>query len=285
MNKFILIDKEEDYTSRDVVNILCRQLKTKKVGHTGTLDPLATGVLVICVGRYTKLVDLITSYEKVYETKVVLGLKTDTLDITGKIIDKQDFTLDENKLKEVLESYVTTYMQQVPIYSAVKVNGRKLYEYARANEEVVLPKKEVTISSIELLDVAMYNENVSFTIRTKVSKGTYIRALIDDIGASLNTVATMVSLRRIKQGGFDIRDCVKLNDDGIYNSLTVRDILDVREVVVEGLEQKDILNGKIIPNIYNEELILFVDKEKEELALYKVYDKDNNMMKPYVMLK
>lgn len=285
MNKFILINKEKDYTSRDVVNILCRQLKTKKVGHTGTLDPLATGLLVICVGKYTKLVDLITSYDKVYEAKVVLGLKTNTLDITGDIISSEDYVLDEDLLKKVLKEMRTTYMQEVPIYSAVKVNGKKLYEYARNNIEVTLPKREVNISVLDLIEVSKYNDKAAFTIRTKVSKGTYIRALIDDIGKKLNTTATMVELNRVDVGNFNIEDSQQLNDDGIYNSLSLLDVIkNIKVVKVDEVLKKAILNGKILEDIYFEDLVLFTDELDNELAIYKKYDKEVGKIKPYVML-
>lgn len=285
MNKIILIDKEKDYTSRDVVNILCKQLKTKKVGHTGTLDPLATGVLPICVGKYTKLVNLITSYDKVYETKVVLGMKTDTLDISGNVIEDKEYALNEKLLKEVLLKMKTTYMQEVPIYSAVKVNGKKLYEYARNNIEVILPKREVVISQLDLLEITTYNNKPAFIIKTKVSKGTYIRALIDDIAKMLNTCATMVELRRLEVGKFKIENCEKLTEDANYKSLSILDVIDdIKVVKVNDDKKVEILNGKILDDEYFEKLVLFVDSSNNELAIYKPYEKEENKIKPYVML-
>ena len=129
MNEIILVNKPKGLTSRDVVNKISKLLNTKKVGHNGTLDPLATGVLVICTNRYTKLNNLLTSTEKEYMAEVKLGIKTDTLDITGNIINRKEEILDINKLKETLKNYKRTYMQEVPKYSAVKVNGKKLYKY------------------------------------------------------------------------------------------------------------------------------------------------------------
>ena len=140
MNGIILINKEKDYTSRDVVNIISKELHTKKVGHTGTLDPLATGVLAVCVGEATKIAELLTSTYKEYIAEVTLGIKTDTLDITGNILEKRDINLNKIELEKVLKNMTKTYMQEVPIYSAVKVNGRKLYSYARNNEEVIKNK-------------------------------------------------------------------------------------------------------------------------------------------------
>ena len=145
MNEIILVNKPKGITSRDVVNKISKILNTKKVGHNGTLDPLATGVLVITTNKYTKLNNLLSSREKEYIAEVKIGIETDTLDITGNIIEKKEEHLDINKLKTTLKKYKKTYMQEVPKYSAVKVNGKKLYEYAREGIEVTLPKKEVTI--------------------------------------------------------------------------------------------------------------------------------------------
>ena len=148
----LIIDKPKDYTSRDVVNIVSKKLNTKKVGHTGTLDPLATGVLVICVGKATKLVDYLTSTYKEYEAELILGIKTDTADITGNILKEEDSIKKKEEILETLNNMIGKYNQTVPIYSAVKINGKKLYEYAREGKEIELPKREVEIKTLELLD-------------------------------------------------------------------------------------------------------------------------------------
>lgn len=204
----IIIDKPTGVTSRFVVDKVSKQLGTKKVGHTGTLDPLATGVLILCVNRATKLVDFLTALNKTYQVEMKLGIATDTLDITGQVLKEEVVSIDENVIKETIMSFQKTYIQQVPLYSAVKVNGRKCYEYARNNEPVILPKKEVTIHSIS--DIKINKDIVSFTC--SVSKGTYIRSLINDIATELNTVATMTNLRRTKQGNFDIKDACTIED-------------------------------------------------------------------------
>ena len=147
----VLINKEKDMTSFDVVNDISKLFGIKRVGHTGTLDPLATGVLIVAIGQATKVVELLTATYKEYIAEVKLGIKTDTLDITGQIIDTKEVPKDIN-IEDTLNSFKKTYHQEVPIYSAVKVNGKKLYEYARNNEVVELPKKEVTIKEIELLE-------------------------------------------------------------------------------------------------------------------------------------
>ena len=153
MNGILLIDKEKNYTSRDVVNIVAKEFNTKKVGHTGTLDPLATGVLVLTIGEATKISELLVSTYKEYEAEITLGIKTDTYDITGNVLEEKEVKLDKNILLNTLNKFQTRYMQEVPVYSAVKVNGKKLYEYAREGIEVALPKREVEIGEIELLSL------------------------------------------------------------------------------------------------------------------------------------
>ena len=153
MNGILLVNKPIDYTSRDVVNKLTKILKTKKIGHTGTLDPIATGVLVVCVGNTTKLCEILTSEYKEYIATIKLGIKTDTLDTTGTIIEEKDYNVTEEQIKEVLNSFLGDSIQTTPIYSAVKVNGKKLYEYARIGIELELPKKEIEVYDIELIEL------------------------------------------------------------------------------------------------------------------------------------
>ena len=148
----INVCKEKNMTSRDVVNIISKHLHTKKVGHTGTLDPLATGVLIVCTNHDTKLVDILTSKSKEYIATMRLGIQTDTGDITGKTIKKVSYKVTKDQIIKVLSSFLGSSTQTVPIYSAVKINGKKLYEYARNGEEVTLPTREINISNIELLD-------------------------------------------------------------------------------------------------------------------------------------
>ena len=199
-NGIVVINKEKDCTSRDVVNQVCKIFNTKKVGHTGTLDPIATGVLVIGINDGTKVIELLTAVEKEYIAEVVVGIKTDTLDVTGNIIKKEKQTVEKEKIKEVLNSFLGKYNQEVPIYSAVRIDGKRLYEYARNNEKINLPQREVEIKNIELLDIN--NEGTAFSFKVTVSKGTYIRSLIRDIGNRLGVFCTMKNLTRTKQGIF-----------------------------------------------------------------------------------
>ena len=274
----IVINKPKDLTSRDVVNIISKNLNIKKVGHNGTLDPLATGVLVICFGKYTKLNDLLTSHEKEYIAEVTLGLETDTLDITGKILNKNTPHITKEELIKALKNFEKTYNQEVPKYSAVKVSGKKLYEYAREGKEVILPKKEVTIYQNELLS---FTEN-KFTFKTKVSKGTYIRSLIRDILASLNETGTMSNLKRTKQGIFKLEDSYTLDDikQGNFKILKVKDVLNIPKIIAEGNLKKQIINGAKIKGTYPNE-VLFLDKEGNELA---IYEKNDEHLKLKIML-
>lgn len=281
MDKIIVVNKPIGITSRDVVNIISKKFNTKKVGHTGTLDPIAEGVLVICIGKATKLVDIITSEEKEYIAEVKLGILTDTLDIEGKIIKEQKCKLNKNELINVLNSFIGTYEQEVPIYSAVKVNGKKLYEYARNNISVKLPIRNVEIKKIELLD---YNEE-SYKFKVLVSKGTYIRSLIRDINKKLDIIGSMSSLIRIKQGIFSINESYTIDDikNDKYKLLDIKDVLKNDNCVIIDKQLYEIIsNGGIINNIYNKDYITFIYNDNV-IAIYKKYDKDESKMKPYKM--
>lgn len=277
-NGILVINKDKGYTSRDVVNVISKLFGTKKVGHNGTLDPLATGVLVVCLNRYTKLNELLASNEKEYIAEVTLGIKTDTLDIEGTVLEEKETHINKEDLAKTLKKYETTYEQEVPIYSAVKVNGKKLYEYARSGEEVILPRKEVTIKKIELLD---FQDN-KFTFKCLVSKGTYIRSLIRDILDDLGVIGTMSNLTRTKQGVFDIENSYSLDDvrKGNYKLLLAKDVLDIDKVVVSADLKNKILNGNKVKGNYRDR-VLFLDDDGQELAIYK---KDNDDYKVEVML-
>mgnify|MGYP005771751447 CR=1 FL=1 len=280
-NGLLIVDKEKGMTSRDVVNEISKVLKTKKVGHTGTLDPLATGVLIVTIGKATKLGEIITSLEKSYQAEVVLGLKTDTLDITGNILKNVDTNYSKEEINQVLQSFIGTYNQEVPIYSAVKINGRKLYEYARNNEKVDLPKRLVTIKKINLDEIRQENNQTVFKFTCLVSKGTYIRSLISDIAAKLKTVGTMKNLRRIKQGKYTIYDTCKLEDikNNNFNIISINEALsDYYTVKVDSTLKFKIKNGQVIDDIYGHDFVLFIDDEA--IGLYK---KEGNLLKPYKM--
>lgn len=278
-NALLIINKPKDYTSRDIVNIISKKFQTKKVGHNGTLDPLATGVLVICLNRYTKLNEILSSKYKEYIACVKLGIATDTLDITGNVLEKRNIKLNKKDLINTLNKYITTYNQEVPIYSAVKVNGKKLYEYARKNEQVNLPKKEVQIKKIDLLNF----NNDEFTFKCLVSKGCYIRSLIRDILNDLNVIGTMSNLQRTKQGVFSIKQANNLEEilKDNYKLYKIKDILDIPKVTIKDDLLKKVYNGASIKGNYPE-TVLFVDENDEEIAIYK---KEKDLFKMQILLK
>lgn len=283
MNKIILVNKEKGYTSRDVVNIIGKKFNTRKVGHFGTLDPLATGLLVIGTDAYTKLGNYLESDTKEYVAEVLVGVSTDTYDVTGNVLErKDDFCLDKDSLIFAVNSFKKSYLQEVPIYSAVKVNGRKLYEYARSGEKVELPKKEVTIKEIELLDIYERDGNKYFSFSCFVSKGTYIRSLINDISKEINIPLCMSNLCRTKQDKFSLCDASSLLDieNDNYKTFDIRDVLEVYEMEIPSSLEKLIMNGSVIDRI-GEGLVLFV-KDGDDIVLYGPY---KDKMKPYLFFK
>ena len=280
MNGIIIVDKPKDYTSRDVVNIISHKLGTKKVGHTGTLDPIATGVLVVCVGKALKLTELLTNEVKEYIARVRLGIETDTLDITGNVIhDSKVPSLSDEEIIDVLNKFKGSIVQEVPKYSAIKVRGKKLYEYARENIEVELPKREVKIFEIELLERV---NNCEFIFRCVVSKGTYIRSLIRDIGYALNNYATMTDLRRTKQGKFVIDDSFTINyiESDNYKLLNPSDVVDLPKRHIRGDLLFRVRNGQKLDKFFDEDMIMLLDDNDELVAIYR-QDRDNDKVRAY----
>lgn len=283
MDNIIVINKDKDYTSRDVVNVIGKIFNTKKVGHTGTLDPLATGVLIVCMNKALKVVDLITASDKEYIAKVVLGIDTDTLDITGNIINECKTGVNVDMVKSILNSFVGKSIQEVPKYSAVKVKGKKLYEYARNGIDVELPKREIQIFDIELIsDIDIVDGHQEFSFKVKVSKGTYIRSLIRDIGIKLGCFACMKELTRTKQGKFSIDESYTLNDikNGNYKLLNIKDVIDIEKVVVSDNMLFKIKNGMILDKFFISDKALILDNNGNEIGIYKTYDKDSKKVKP-----
>ena len=287
MNGIIVINKPKDYTSRDIVNIVSKKLNTKKVGHTGTLDPLATGVLVLPIGRALKVSELLTSNTKEYIAEVILGYETDMLDITGTEIKRNIPHVTKEELLKVLKSYIGKYNQEVPLYSAVKVGGRKLYEYARSGIPVTPPSKEVEVYSLELIsDLKHIKGAVEFTIRCEVSKGTYIRSLIRDIAYSLNTYGTMKSLIRTRQGIFTLKDAYTLKDieENNYKLLSIKECLsNIKTTVIEEPLLTKVKNGMVLDKFFKENMSLLLDKDGKEIAIYIAGE--NNKVKPYKMIE
>lgn len=272
MNGVLFIDKPAGFTSRDVVNKIMKIYQTKKVGHTGTLDPMATGVLIVCLGSYTKLVDELTSQEKTYKASMKIGMQTDTGDITGNIIKERKDIKTLEQIEKAFLNFPTEYLQTVPLYSAVKVNGKKLYEYAREGIAIELPKRLVQVSKLDLLSV----DNDIVTFSTVVSKGTYIRSLIEDIAKTFDTVATMTALRRTSQGKYQLEDCLLLDDITSSTPLKqIEDLFDYDKYLLNEGEYQKVLNGnRLILN--SEECRLFLVYHDKVIA---IYEKENERYK------
>lgn len=265
MDCVINVFKEKGYTSQDVVSICKGILKTKKIGHAGTLDPDATGVLLLGVGKGTKITEYLMEYGKTYIFEMVFGTSTDTLDLSGNVTGFSDKTYDKEKLKQILDDLNGKTIEQVPpMYSAVKVNGKKLYEYARENKEIKRKSRKITIYNIKPLHLL---EN-SCIIKIRCSKGTYIRVLIEDIAKKLDRLAYMKSLIRVNSGGFDIKDSIKIEslrkcniDDvsfSVYESLT-----EMKSIKLDDNLYKKITNGvKVNINNKNIDNIKVVCKNK-----------------------
>lgn len=261
MDGIIVINKEKEYTSHDVVAKLKKKLNISKVGHTGTLDPNATGVLPILIGKGTKFSKYLINHDKIYEVELELGKKTDTADIEGKVIEEKN--VDEKYIKEnllqVLESFVGKQEQIPPMYSAIKKNGKKLYEYARAGEKVEIEPRKIEIYK---MDLNKYDKNIiSFVV--SCSKGTYIRSLCEDIAGKLNTVGYMKNLKRLQVGKFNIKDAVYIDD------------IDLKNVNEHLITLEEILRETPCINLSEKKLKLFINGVQLTAnnidGLYKIY--------------
>ncbi|MBO5409375.1 MAG: tRNA pseudouridine(55) synthase TruB [Clostridia bacterium] len=210
MNGYLLINKPKGPTSHDVIFRVRRIAKTKKVGHTGTLDPMATGLMVVCIGDATKAADYITNGNKAYLATMKLGFVSDTLDSTGDVTPLPKQKIPEDTIREVFSSFVGEYEQTPPMYSAKKIGGKKLYELARKGQ--IVARKSVTVSILQLDIHSIENDIITFYV--ECSKGTYIRSLIDDIGKKLGYGAIMTDLKRVKSGQFslDSSQCYTLEE-------------------------------------------------------------------------
>lgn len=208
MTGFVFLNKDENMTSFFAASRLRRIFSTKKVGHTGTLDPMATGVLPVAVGGATRFIDFIPDSDKAYRARLLLGKTTDTLDITGQVLSESEVSVKREDIEKILPQFTGEIFQVPPMYSAIKKDGVRLYDLARQGIEVEREKRQITIYSLSLTDYEGENE---FEIEVSCSKGTYIRTLIDDIGRALGCGAVMTSLCRTKANGVSIDECVTLS--------------------------------------------------------------------------
>ncbi|NLB49036.1 MAG: tRNA pseudouridine(55) synthase TruB [Erysipelotrichia bacterium] len=219
---FLLIDKESDYTSRDVCNIVAKKLQASKVGHGGTLDPFATGLLLVAVDSATKTFNFLDTNFKTYEASLLLGSKTDSGDLTGQIVETAPVPdIDLTNVQKLFTSLIGENLQTVPLISAVRVKGRRLYEYAHAGEEVELPKRIVEIKRLELISY----KKPTLKFKATVSKGTYLRVLGEEIAEKLGTVGHLVALRRTHMLNMDVNKAKKVKQ------FTEEDLIDLGDVL------------------------------------------------------
>ena len=263
MNGIINIEKEEGMSSFQVVYKVRKITGEKKVGHTGTLDPLASGVLPVCIGRATKLVDYIMNGKKTYEAELKLGVSTDTYDREGKVLKESKVNLNEEEVKEVIKSFTGELMQEPPMYSALKHEGKRLYELARAGISVERKKRNITIYGIDILKIEMPMVYIS----VNCSKGTYIRSLCHDIGEKLGCGATMWNLKRTESGVFNIKDSVLLKD---LNSENFKEYLISPEEALKDYD-KIIFNEKYMKLLYNGVSIKDNSVNAHHNRIYRVY--------------
>ena len=212
MDGIILINKENNCTSNNVVNKI-KHILNEKTGHIGTLDPNATGLLPILIGKGTKLSQYLINHDKEYEVELKLGIKTDTADLEGKIIEEKevaDNLLEKEKVLDVLNGFIGKQKQVPPMYSAIKVNGKKLYEYARRNVEVEIKARNIEIYEIKLEEINKEEKTITFMVHC--SKGTYIRSLCEDIAQRLGTIGYMKELNRTKVGIFNIENSISVEE-------------------------------------------------------------------------
>lgn len=290
INGVINIYKMKGFTSHDVVAKLRGIMKQKKIGHTGTLDPDATGVLPVCLGSATKLCDMLTDKEKEYIAKIQLGVTTDTQDMTGKVLSEKPVSVTEETVADALQSFIGIYEQVPPMYSALKVNGKKLYELAREGKEVERKARPVTIHYIEILEM----ELPQLTIKVGCSKGTYIRTLCHDMGEKLGCGAAMAALERTKSGQFSLEMAITLADleeklktagehrEEIIQSLVIpvdRMFSEYREIRLLPQWERLVQNG----NAFEEKNLKkeFWEKDREDASQYRVYIGENTFMGVY----
>lgn len=252
MDGILIVNKPKNCTSNDIVNKVKKILNTK-VGHTGTLDPNATGVLPLLLGKGTKFSKYLINHDKKYVATLQLGIKTSTADIEGDTIEEKPVNKSifyEDLLNHTLNSFVGKQIQTPPIYSAIKVKGKKLYEYARSNMEVEIPKREIEIYSIQLVDFSSENNQIKFEV--ECSKGTYIRSLCEDIAKKLETVGYMKELQRAKAGEFEIGQAVTVDDieKNINNEEWInRNIIKLEDLLADN--DKIIIHESDLEKFYN----------------------------------
>lgn len=271
MNGIIIIDKPLGRTSHDMVYVIRKMTGIKKVGHTGTLDPEATGVLPVCIGNATKVADMLTLSDKCYRAELVLGMTTDTQDADGEILTECEVNCSDEEIRNAINSFVGEISQIPPMYSAIKQNGKKLYELARKGIEVERKSRKVTINSIDILEIN--GERV--TIDVSCSKGTYIRTLCEDIGMKLGVGAYMNTLRRTKTGPFTIEESYKIKQLDELKAVGKLEsvLIPVDRMFME--YPQIILNPKQVNSVTNGVMMTYNGDEGQS---YRVYDESGKFL-------
>ena len=272
MNGIIIINKKQGYTSHDIVHKI-KRISKEKVGHTGTLDPMAQGVLPILIGKATQCSKYLINHDKIYKVKLKLGIKTDTADSEGNIIEKTEISpeiLNEQKILQAINSMKGKQEQIPPIYSAIKVNGKKLYEYARKGQEVEIKPRQIEIYNIILNNIDKENKIIEYTVNC--SKGTYIRSLCEDIAKKLGTIGYMENLIRLKVGEFSIENSITLEE--ILNAENPYNVLAKNIITLE-----EFFKEKETINLNEKRLQLFLNgvnlTEQKKDGIYKIYTNNN----------
>ena len=264
MNGIILVNKQKNCTSHDVVYKVKKIVK-EKVGHTGTLDPLAEGVLPLLIGKGTLCSKYLIEHDKEYEVVLKLGISTQTMDGEGEVLEEREIgeeVLDKKHIEKILESFVGKQKQTPPMYSAIKVKGKKLYEYARKGEKVEIPKREIEIYNIKLVGINREKKEIEFKV--SCSKGTYIRSLCTDIAKKLGTIGYMSELKRLKVGNFKIENTIIIDEN-----VTKEDIEEKLITIEEVFKNKEKID------LNSKKLILFLNgvklNENKEDGVYRIY--------------
>ncbi len=257
MDGILIINKPKEYTSHDVVAKV-KKMFNVKVGHTGTLDPMATGVLPLLLGKGTKLSEYLVNHDKAYNAVLKLGIKTDTLDSEGNIIEKQEVdtkSLQLQTIEDTLKSMIGKQKQVPPMYSAIKVDGKKLYEYARSGKQVEVPPREIEIYDIKLLEINKQEQTIAFTVYC--SKGTYIRSICEEIAKRLNTIGYMKELNRTRVGTFSIEQAI-----------TIEQLEENKQIVKEHIID--------IPTFFKDYPCIYLNEEQIQLLINGVKLHTNN---------
>lgn len=283
MDGFIIIDKPKGITSQKALNIIKKQLNINKIGHNGTLDPNATGVMIVAIGKATKLLKYLNNHNKQYLATIVFGLNSNTLDICSDIIDDIKMEPKINDIINALDELKKENYQIPPMTSAIKINGMKLYEYQRKNIKVELEKRNVKLYNYEIKsNLRFINNHYEIDILLDVSKGFYIRSLARDLGLKLNGCAILKDLRRTKSGDFDINDSIKIEDLNENNIISIFDFFKLPTIEVNSYIANLIKNGVILDERQtNIDELFYVKYKNDIIAMYEPIE--NHKYKPLII--